>query len=47
VLVEGKPIGIIGEAKPAVLLEFGIVNPTAIMELEVSKLYALESLFRG
>jgi phenylalanyl-tRNA synthetase beta chain len=47
VLVEGKPIGVIGETKPAVLLGFGISNPTAIMELEMSKLSTLESLFRG
>lgn len=47
VLVEGKPIGIIGESNPAILIKFGISNPTAMMELEMSKLQNLESLFLG
>lgn len=46
-LVDGKPIGTIGETKPEVLLEFGICNPTGMMELEMSRLSTLESLFRG
>lgn len=47
VIVGGKPIGTIGEVKPSVLTGFGIVNPTAMMELEISALSSLESLFLG
>jgi phenylalanyl-tRNA synthetase beta chain len=47
VVVGGKPIGSIGEMKPSVLAAFGIGNPTAIMELEISALSSLESLFLG
>jgi phenylalanyl-tRNA synthetase beta chain len=47
VVVGGNPIGTIGEVKPLVLTDFGIGNPTAIMELEMSALSTLESLFLG
>jgi len=46
-IVGGKPIGTIGEVKPSVLTDFGISNPTAMMELEIAALSRLESLFLG
>jgi phenylalanyl-tRNA synthetase beta chain len=47
VLVDKMRVGIIGETRPSVLLEFGIINPTAMMELDMSRVSTLESLFRG
>jgi len=46
-VVGGRTIGTLGEVKPSVLTAFGIGNPTAIMELEISALYGMESLFLG
>lgn len=47
VVVGGKTIGTIGEMRPSVLTAFGIANPTAMMELDISALSHLESLFLG
>lgn len=45
--VDGKEIGILGEIHPQILVNFGLFNPAVAMEVDVTKLTYLESLFRG
>ncbi|MDI9643589.1 MAG: phenylalanine--tRNA ligase subunit beta, partial [Candidatus Verstraetearchaeota archaeon] len=45
--LEELEVGILGEVNPQVLLNFGLTNPVAAMEVDVSRLKCLESLFRG
>lgn len=44
---DGMEIGILGEIHPQILVNFGLYNPAVAMEVNVSKLMNLESLFRG
>jgi len=45
--VDGREIGILGEIHPQILVNFGLHNPAVAMELDVTKLMYLESLFLG
>lgn len=47
VIVDGSDVGILGEVHPQVLINFNIYNPAVAMEIDVSRLTYLESLFRG
>jgi phenylalanyl-tRNA synthetase beta chain len=44
VTLEGRKIGMIGEALPTVLVSFGIESPVGLMELDMSSILGLESL---
>jgi phenylalanyl-tRNA synthetase beta chain len=47
IFADGKKIGSLGEISPRILTDFGISNPVGMMELNLSHLLSLESLFRG
>jgi phenylalanyl-tRNA synthetase beta chain len=47
VFIDDKKIGSLGEISPKILIDFGIDTPVGMMELHLSSLLSLESLFRG
>jgi len=45
IIVGGKDTGFVGEVSPGVLVDFGMESPAVIMEIDMSSLVPLESLF--